>query len=890
VRLCARGAALLAVGLALGAPSVAQATQSAWVLSTNAIGSDYNPTYLGNGYMGTRVPAEGEGFQASPVRTETHIAGVWEQTLNTVGLAAPPGAVTATPVAAPQWTGLDYDDGPDTWSTGSGQLLHYRQTLDLHRGVLTTAVRWRSPSGHVTDFNYQVVVDRARIHVGVVRLSITPHWSGEASVEDVLGPGGGIGAYGFASFSALVAVSSGADAATATNRYVARTPSGFATIAETSHLSWSPSVHASAVQPTSASERSGLKVTFPVRAGRSYQLTKIVGIATTADSPDPAQLADAQSATAAKLGPDRLLGESAAAWAQLWRSRVDVIGDPELTRRVHASQFYLLSSFNKDVSWSTSPGGLSSSGYQSHIFWDAETWMYPSVMIVLPVIAAAIDSYREKLLAGAKAYAAAGGYAGARFPWESAASGGEESPPPYATLEQHISSDVALAQWQYFLATGDKAWLAHDGYPVLAGVADFWASRAVPMSGGYQILGVMPPDEYNFPVNNSAYTNVAAATALRLAAAAARALGRPAPPQWTQVANGLIVPFDSGLGIHPEYDGYDGREIKQADTVMLTYPWEYPMPARVAAADLDYYVPRTDPNGPSMTDSIHAIDTMALSRPGCAAYTFMRRSLDPFVRPPFEQMSETRSGGAFTFLTGTGGFLQTFLYGFTGFRWRPDRILLDPSLPPQLHGVVDRALQWHGRTFTVDIRRRRTSVTLLSGGTVAAQIGGRMRWLRPGHPLRVRTRHDDGQATGDLARCRPITDSAGGAFPFAANDGSLATAWFGASATEALVVDLGAHKRISRVAISWASTPPANPGGGLVGAPPTTSGTLARATDYRIDVSGNRRTWHTVLRVKNGSGPVDNLHFLAVAARYLRLAPITVSNGVPGVEELGVSR
>jgi hypothetical protein len=314
------------------------------------------------------------------------------------------------------------------------------------------------------------------------------------------------------------------------------------------------------------------------------------------------------------------------------------------------------------------------------------------------------------------------------------------------------------------------------------------------------------------------------------------------------------------------------------------------MPARVAAADLDYYVPRTDPNGPSMTDSIHAIDTMALHLPGCAAYTFMRRSLDPFIRPPFEQMSETRSGGAFTFLTGTGGFLQTFLYGFTGFRWRPDRIVLDPSLPPPLRGVVDRGLQWHGRTFTVDIGPRHTSVTLLSGGGVQVQIGGRMRLLRRGYPLLVNTRHDDHQPTGDLARCRPIIDSARSAFPFAANDGSLTTAWVGATATDALTVDLGARKRISRATISWAYTPPTNPGGGVVGTPPASSATLARATDYRIDVSRDGRTWHTAIHVNDRSGPVDNLHFHTVVARFVRLVPITVSNGVPGVEELGVSR
>src|SRR5260370_27423968 len=101
----------------------------------------------------------------------------------------------------------------------------------------------------------------------------------------------------------------------------------------------------------------------------------------------------------------------------------------------------------------------------------------------------------------------------------------------------------------------------------------------------------MPPDEYEFPGNKSVYTNVAAATALRIAAAAGAVLGLPVPPRWAQVASALTVPFDPGLGIHPEYDGYDGRQAKQADAVMLAYPSELPMPPSVAAADLDYYAP-----------------------------------------------------------------------------------------------------------------------------------------------------------------------------------------------------------------------------------------------------------------------------------------------------------
>ena len=37
--------------------------------------------------------------------------------------------------------------------------------------------------------------------------------------------------------------------------------------------------------------------------------------------------------------------------------------------------------------------------------------------------------------------------------------------------------------------------------------------------------------------------------------------------------------------------------VKQADVTLLAYPWENPQSAAVTRADLDWYVPRTDPGG-----------------------------------------------------------------------------------------------------------------------------------------------------------------------------------------------------------------------------------------------------------------------------------------------------
>ena len=125
---------------------------------------------------------------------------------------------------------------------------------------------------------------------------------------------------------------------------------------------------------------------------------------------------------------------------------------------------------------------------------------------------------------------------------------------------------------------------------------------------------------------------------------------------------------------------------------LLQYPWALQMPSRVARNDIDYYVPRTDPMGPSMSDAVNSIDSSSLGIPGCASYVLTERSFEPFIRDSFDQFSETSTGGAFTFMTGIGGFLQEFLYGYSGMRFGAHAVTLAPSLTGQLGGVVLRGV------------------------------------------------------------------------------------------------------------------------------------------------------------------------------------------------------
>jgi trehalose/maltose hydrolase-like predicted phosphorylase len=724
MHLLVRLSIVAAIALVLAAPA-AQAAQDPFTMTATSYSSGYSPSYVGNGYVGTRIPAQGMGFiPNATVPTTTIVAGVWQQ-------APSQDVVSAAPL--PGWDELRFTDNGTDYSLDQGSVANWQQSVDMHTGAITTSLDWTSPAGHTTHLRYDVLADLARPHVATVRLQVTPTWTGQARVTDVLGSGAS---------TDLVPVSSTADAGQRQTTLAVKTQGTNVTVAYASQFGF-------AVQPLATSADHGdrsasLGVDFATKAGTTYEFTKSVGIATSQDAANPQQTAASEAKNARGFGA--LVKESRDAWTDRWQSDIVLPDDPALQRQIRAAQFYLQESIRPGTEWGISPVGLSSSGYNDHIFWDAETWMYPSLLLLHPDVASSVVNYRANTIAGARANAQATGYQGTRFAWESANDGTEQTPTwaETRTYEQHITSDVAYAQWQYYLATGDKGWLQSKGWPVLQGAADFWASRATrDKHGVYAIRSVEGPDEHHFNIDNEVYTNVAAITTMRLATQAANLLGKQANPAWKTVADGLPVLLDPTTQIRPEFEGYTGDLVKQADVVMLTYPWEWNESQAIGRNDLSYYEQRTDPNGPAMTDSIHAIDSLALGVPGCPAYDYTQRSVKPFVQPPFDQFTEVRGGqGTFTFLTGEGGFLQTFLYGWSGFRWRPDRIHLDPALPDQwaASGLTLRGLAYQGRRFDVAIGAQQTTVTLDSGAPVPVEAGGSTQTLSQGSPVTIATR------------------------------------------------------------------------------------------------------------------------------------------------------
>lgn len=248
--------------------------------------------------------------------------------------------------------------------------------------------------------------------------------------------------------------------------------------------------------------------------------------------------------------------------------------------------------------------------------------------------------------------------------------------------------------------------------------------------------------------------------------------------------------------------------------------------------------------------------------------------------------------GAFTFMTGIGGFLQEFLYGWSGLRMHQHSVALSPSLTGAISGVTLHRLRWHGRTFTVTVGQRTTRVTLDSGAPLPVRAGGGRHSVTSGHPLVIPTRRPAATATPDVVRCTSTVASsaARGMVPLAAVDGSPATGWQPTQRQARLTVHLPRTHSVSHATLRWGRMWPAQPKPNVH--PPAKPVITLRPTAYRLLVSTDGAHWREVTHVRTrGNRVVDDLTFPAVPARYVRVRIVSSKpkHEPPMLDELTVT-
>ena len=421
-----------------------------------------------------------------------------------------------------------------------------------------------------------------------------------------------------------------------------------------------------------------------LKKGETFCFSLVGSVCSSRDFFDPYNEAERQVIYAVHEGEEALMQAHYRLWDELWQGDIRIEGDDDAQRIVRFALFNLYSSCRGGSRLSIPPMGLSLQGYNGHIFWDTELWMYPPMLLLNQDIARSMLDYRFDRLPAARKKALAYGYRGAMFPWESDDSGEEATPTHALTgpFEHHITADIGIACWNYYCVTRDMRWLQREGYPLLKEIADFWASRVTRnQDSSYSIHNVTGADEYANGVTDNAFTNGAASLALKYACQAAEICGEKVPEIWREIGENIrILQFENG--VTREHSTYKGEMIKQADANLLAYPLGVITDEYRQRQDLEYYAERIDQkDGPAMSYSVYCVQYARMGEAD-KAYEMFRRCYEPNLKKPFGVISETPTSNNPYFMTGAGGLLQAVLNGFCGLQITDEGIVQLPSALP----------------------------------------------------------------------------------------------------------------------------------------------------------------------------------------------------------------
>jgi beta-phosphoglucomutase len=700
----------------------------------------------GNGYFASRGSLE-EGYPEEHALTLAH--GLFDDV---------PIAFTEL-VNLPNWLDVHIRIDGQPFRLDRGELRGFWRSLDLQNGLLQRHVQWRAPGGAVVNLTFERFISYSELHLGALRVLITP-----------------------VNRQCEVAVDAGIDGHVANDNLLhwrhldegyaedmvwlhSRTRGTRLELATAARLQTPDGVDLAARQ---CPGHPGLGLSRRLEAGQTLQVDKLVAYASSRDEAPGEKAEDVLPRALLYLQGhdyDALKISHVTAWQQTWQE-IDVLieGDVEAQRAIRFNLFQLqVAAPRHDDRVSIGAKTLSGLGYRGHVFWDTEIFILPFFSYTQPAIARNLLLYRYHTLPGARRKAAANGYRGAQYAWESATTGDEVTPsyvPSFTgpglvriwtgDIEIHISADVAYAIMQYWRVTGDDAFMRDYGAEMILETARFWADRAEPeevngeMRCSYR--DVIGPDEYHDHVDNNVYTNRLAQWHLETAMALLQWLKDAYPEKaaallddigvsgeelehWREVAERIVVLYDEESGLFTQFEGFfelapvdwdafeerttslqvllgieganQSQVIKQPDVLMMMLLLRDRYDdQRVWEVNWETYEPLTDHEyGSSLGPSFHA---WAACQMGEA-----ERAYDFFMLAARADLENVRgNAGDGIHAASAGGLWQALAFGFAGLQLTEDGYEIYPCLPAHWQRLAFN-FYLRGERQRIDIQQER---------------------------------------------------------------------------------------------------------------------------------------------------------------------------------------
>ena len=669
-----------------------------------------------------------------------------------------------------------YADG-EKLDMESSRITHYRRWLDLQTATLHRVLTWETKSGRKLELLFKRFMNPEQRFVCVQECQIKM-LSGAAAMKIVSYIDNDVRTNGY-------------------DKYISRCVG-----AAGDHLIYSDITHnlggrvvtvskmvnnlSREIEITTEERRVNASASFRLEEGQEATVAKISAqVADVYFAPEKLlEEGQAMIEQQVKAGVNALHREHVAYWSQNWQ-KSDILIEAEDSEgynsqlAIRQAIYHLFRGRSKDYRALNCAKGTTSEAYLGSVCWDMEIFFQPFYIYTQPELAKMAPLYRHHILDGARRSAASMNYPGARYPWQTDFRGDEVCPLwEYADHEIHITADIVIGIWHYFLNTNDQDYLYNYGLEIIIETARYWTGRVdrIPGKPGYQIYGVMGPDEYKPVSNNNAYTNFTAQMNLALVAKVVTMAKREAPEVYrkisekiafhedeidlfNEIAAGLAIPMDPARNIVWQCDDFDtmyatididglwkdrdqlfgkfttqekryrSKCLKQSDVIALMGVFTESFTKEQKAASYDYYNPFTIHDS-SNSICHNNIVCASLGRAG-AAYEAWKKSMD------IDFGAKPRSADGVHFAN-VGGMWQEIVCGFGGMvsALNTDILTFNPCIPDEIKKIGFQ-MMWQGDWVRVAVTNRELELENLSNHDVPLLVHGKQQTVAAGAKKKV---------------------------------------------------------------------------------------------------------------------------------------------------------
>ena len=707
---------------------------------------------LGNGYLGLRSSTE-EPYLGQ-VRN-LFVAGTFNKFDDEEEVTELPNAADITE--------LDIRINGEKFSLEKGTVTNYKRELNLKTGQLIRSFQWGNENGEKFDLLFRRFVSLNNLHLIGMKVEVTP-LTNEASIFIGSGINAQMTNTGVQHFHE-------GEKRIFDKKYIQllqkTTESKIDFVINTVHQ-LALNGQALELDPRMVMDRRKVMVQYTqqVSVDKTLCFEKISNIFTSRDKAYDREGYELEQLRQDALdnlqqeapkGYEALLAESIAEWSKKWSEmEITIESDNRFDQlAIRFAHYHLMvMTPQHDNRFGIAAKGLSGEGYKGHSFWDTEVFILPFFMYTYPDVARSLLEYRYNTITGARKKAKDNGYEGAMYPWESAFTGEEVTPVWGAVdiitgkatkiwsgfIEQHITSDIAFAVWQYYKITGDEDFMNQFGYEMIMDTATFWTSRLEwdEVHQRYQINDVIGPDEYKEHINNNAFTNYMAHWNISKAIQYYDHIKEECPEiyqtlsqklnvdeayqKWTDKVDLIYLPQPREDLIVPQDDTYLQKQVidltkyktqkhvglifedynldqvnemqvsKQADIMVLFYLLENHFSNEVKRANWNYYEPKTLHDS-SLSLSTHCVLASDMDDTKLAYDLFERAA-----RIDLGLNMKSSDHGMHT--ASIGGLWQSVVCGFGGVRMLGGKLRIDAKLPEQW-SRLEFPIHWQGDRLQV---------------------------------------------------------------------------------------------------------------------------------------------------------------------------------------------